>query len=220
MSYRLQISDKQNGLNFNVRYEKLDRAERPEVIAKAPSGAIVKERTIYQGQVLLPGSTQKQWVDDQGNVFSKSELTFWFGDQQVNEIQQTKVFEVAGFQPLLNYTDNYIIDKYYEIFPDDNGLKKDFDRERARQANLFQMRKFWEYLDKNQVVGRGEFCTSSKGFLASDGYLRAIKVNGSKWAIEVGLFKQEKIFQHLQEGIPQETAIPQKATGGVKLKRV
>ena len=219
MSYRLQISDKQNGLNFNIRYEKLDRAERPEVIAKAPNGAVVKERTIYQGQVLLPGSTQKQWVDDQGNVYSKAELTFWFADQQVNEIQQTKVFEVVGFQPLSNYTDNYIIDKYYEIYPDDNGLKKDFDKERARQANLFQMRKFWEYLDKNQVVARAEFNASSKGFMGSDGYVRAIKVNGSKWILELSIFSEEKIFQHLQEGAPNEAVIPQVAVG-VKLKRV
>jgi hypothetical protein len=217
--FKLQISDKQNGVNFNVRYEKLDRAERPEVIAKAPSGAIVKERTIYQGQALLPGSTQKQWVDDQGAVFSKAELTFWFGDQQVNEIQQTKVFDVVGFQPLSNYTDNYIIDKYYEIYPDDNGLKKDIDKERARQANQFQMRKLWDYLNQNQVVARGEFCTSSKGFVASDGYLRAIKINGNKWGIEIGVFKEEKVFQHLQEGVPHEAVMPQVSVG-VKLKRV
>ena len=219
MSYRLQISDKQNGLNFNVRYEKLDRAKRPEVIAKAPNGTVVKERSIYQGQVLLPGSTQKQWVDDQGNIYSKAELTFWFGEQQVNEIQQTKIFEVVGYQPLSNYTDNYIIDKYYEVYPDDNGLKKDFDRERARQANLFQMRKLWDYLNQNQVVARGEFCASSKGFVASDGYLRAIKVNGNKWGLDLGQFKEEKIFQHLQEGKPSETTLPQ-VTVGVKLKRV
>lgn len=218
MAYKLQINDSKQSLNFNVRYENMARAERPEVVAKAPNGNIVKERSTYQGQVLGPGSTQKQWVDDQGQVYSKSELKFYFQEQEVNEIQMTKVFEIQGYQPIKNYTDNYIIDKYYETYPSDNDMKKDFDKNRAISANTFQMRKLWEYLKSNGVVARGEFNTSSKGFVAGDGYIRAVEF-GNKWGIEIGLFKEEKIFSHLQEGLPKEAELTQPSVG-IKLKRV
>ncbi len=219
MAYKLNISEPKLGINCQVRYENLSKLERPEIIAKAPDGTVVKERTTYQGQVLGPGSTQRQWVDDTGKVYGKSELTFWYGDQQVNEVSQTKVFEVQGFQPLANYTDSYVISAYYELFPGDNDMKKDIDREIARKSNLYQMRKLWDYLDQNQMVARGEFCTSSRGFVASDGYIRAIKF-GNKWGLEVGVFKEEKIFQHLEEGVPQEATISKPAGGNKRLKMV
>jgi hypothetical protein len=216
MAYKLQINDSKQGFNFNVRYENMSKAERPAVIAKAPNGKEVHESSTYQGQVLARGSTQRQWVDDTGAVYSKGELTFWFDGQQVTEIAQTKVFEIQGYQPVKNYTDNYVIDKYYEPFPSDNDMKKDFDRNKAVSANAFQMRRLWEHLKQTNQVARGEFNVSSKGFVAGDGYIRAVEFQ-NKWGLEIGVFKEEKIFQHLQEGVPQE--IKQEATG-VKLKRV
>jgi hypothetical protein len=60
MAYKLQISEPKLNLNFNVKYENLSKYERPDVEAKAPDGTIVKERTTYQGQVLGPGSTNRQ----------------------------------------------------------------------------------------------------------------------------------------------------------------
>jgi hypothetical protein len=110
-----------------------------------------------------------------------------------------------------------VIASYYETYPDDNGMKKDFDRERAKSSNLSQMRKLWEHLDANQLVARGEFCTSSRGFVASDGYLRAVKF-GNKWGIEIGVFKEEKVFEHLNEGLPKE--VPQEVASRRKLKMV
>jgi hypothetical protein len=217
MAYKLQINDSKQGFNFNVRYENLSKAEKPPVVAKAPNGKEVHERTTYQGNVLGPGSTQRNWVDDTGAVYSKTELTFWYDGQQVSEIAQTKVFDIQGYQPLQNYTDNYVIDKYYELFPSDNDMKKDFDRSKAQSANAFQMRRLWEHLKSTNQVARGEFNVSSKGFVAGDGYIRAVEFQ-NKWGLEVGVFKEEKIFQHLQEGIPQEVKINQ--TAGVKLKRV
>lgn len=220
MAYKLNISGKDIGVNFNVRYENLAKAERPNIIAKAPNGKEVKYKRVFQGQVLGEKATENKWLDDEGNVYAKSELTFWYEGQQVQENSQTKVFDISGFQPLNNYTDNYIIDKYYELYPDNNGMKKDFDRQKAIQGNLFQMRKLWEYLNENNVVARGEFCTSSRGFIASDGYIRAIKINGNKWGLEIGVFKEEKIFEHLQEGVPQEVKIQQPQSTGKKLKRI
>lgn len=219
MAYKLCISDNKQGIQFNVRYENMAKAEKPTIIAKAPNGKEVHEKTTYQGQVLSPGSTQRQWVDEQGQPYPKSELTFWYEDQQINEINQTKVMEIQGYQPLKNYTDNYVIDKYYELFPSDNDMKKDFDKNKAVSANTFQMRKLWEYLKANGVVARGEFNASSKGFLAGDGYIRAVEF-GNKWGLEIGVFSQEKVYEHLQEGVPQETVVNPLNGGGIKLKRV
>lgn len=219
MAYKLTINDPKNNLKFNVRYQNLAKKEKPAVVAKAPNGNVVKERTTYQGNVLGPGSTQRQWCDDQGTVYSKQELTFWYNDEQVSEISQTKLFEIEGFQPLSNYTDQYVIDRYYEIFPDTDGHKKDFDKAVAKDRNLKLMRKLWEHLDREQVVARGEFCPASRGFVASDGYIRAIKINGAKWGLEIGLFKEEKVFQHLQEKVP-EGEVPEVTKKAKKLKMV
>lgn len=209
MAYKLQINEPNQNLKFNVKYENMARMDKPEVIAKAPDGSIVKERTIFQGNILLPGSTQKKWVDDKGNQYEKSTLTFWCGEQQVAENSQTKVMTIEGYQPEAAYTDQYVISAYYEFFPHDDDMKKDFDKDRARISNLNGMKKLWDYLKNNKLVARGEFCSSSKGFVASDGYIRAIGF-GNKWGLELGVFKEEKIFQHLQEEVPPvPAALPQ-----------
>jgi hypothetical protein len=208
MAYNLQIIDEKSGVSFNAKYQNMSNYKRPEIEAKAPNGKVVKERTTYQGQVLGPGSTQRQWVDDDGNVYSKQELVFTYEGEPVEENSQTKVFHVEQYQPVVNYTDVYIIDKYYEITPSNNGMKKDHDRDIAIRGNLSSMYKLWKYLTENDVVARGEFCTSSRGFVASDGYIRAISIEG-KWGLEIGVFKEEKIFEHLNEGEPKavDTAV-------------
>jgi hypothetical protein len=216
MAYKVTINDDKNGFNFQVKYENLSKLKRPAVEARNPAGDKVQERTTYNGQVLPPGSTQRQWVDDKGTVYNKADLTFWYEGEQVQENAMTKVFSIEGYQSVKNYTDTYIIGTYYELYPHDNDLKKDWDRERARIINLGGMKKLWDYLDKNQLVARGEFCVSSKGFLASDGYIRAIKF-GNKWGLEIGVFREEKIFEHLQEEIPE---IPAQAQGKKKLKAI
>jgi hypothetical protein len=218
MAYKLNIVDNKNNINANVRYENLSKIERPEVIAKSPTGKIVKEKSVVNGKVIQQGELTRQWVDEEGNIYGKTELSFWYNNEQVTENQQSKVFEITDYQPLVNYTDNYVIASYYEIFPDDNGMKKDYDRDRARASNLFQIRKLWDYLNEHQVVARGEFCTSSRGFVASDGYLRAVKF-GNKWGVEIGIFKEEKVFEHLNEGLPKEIKAPE-ATTKKKIKMI
>jgi hypothetical protein len=218
MAYKLQIVDNNLKINANVRWENLSRIEKPEVVAKNPQGKVVKEKSVVNGKILNPGDMTRSWVDEDGKIYGKQELTFWYNDEQVSENTQSKVFEITGYQDVSKYTDNYVISTYYEIFPDDNGMKKDFDRERAKSSNLFQMHKLWEHLDKNNLVARAEFCTSSRGFVASDGYLRAVKF-GNKWGLEIGVFKEEKIFEHLNEGIPQEVKQTETA-GRKKLKMV
>lgn len=219
MSYKITIVDPNNGTNFNARYERLDKEERPEVVAKAPNGNIVKERTFYGDILLGPGATTRKYVDDAGVQYAKSELTFEFQGQPVSENQQTKVFTIEGFQPVVNYTDRYCISAYYEVFPDDNGMKKDIDRQVAINANLSGMRKLWEYLNSSGMVARGIFCPSSKGFVESDGYIRAINIEG-KWGMEIGQFKQEKKFLHLQETVPQANAAPVAAPVKARIRKI
>lgn len=218
-SKKLQIVDNGIGVSLNVRYDPLTKSVKPEVVAKNKDGKEVKQRTVYKDEVLLPGSTQRKWVDDDGNTYQENELSFWYENETVEPISQTKVMDITGYQPVKNYTDMYVIEKYYEIYPDDNGMKKDWDRKRAVANNLTQMRKLWEHLKEKQVVARGEFCTASRGFVASDGYIRAIDLEG-KWGLEVGQFKQEKIFQHLQEGVPSEMPEVKEVKSRKKLKMV
>jgi len=216
MAFKLQIVDSTNSLSFNVKYEKLDKADKPQVIAKAPNGNQVKEHTVFQNTILVPGSTQRKWCDDDGNQYQKTELTFWFDGERIEENSQTKVMTIEGFQPLENYTDSYVISKYYELFPSTNDMKKDFDKENARLANLHGMRKMWEHLNDNKLVGRGEFMASSRGFISSDGYIRAVSF-GNKWGLELGVFKEEKIFEHLNEDVPD---VPAQQASTKRLKMV
>jgi hypothetical protein len=216
MAYKLQIVDDKLGLNFSVKYTNLAKAERPEVEARASNGTIVKERTTYQGQVLPAGSTNRQWCDDQGNVYAKQDLKFYYQGQEVPENTQTKVFSIAGYQNLKNYTDNYVISTYYEMIPHTNDMKKDFDREMARITNLNCMKKLFDYLDSNKLVARGEFSASSKGFVVGDAYIRAVSF-GNKWGLELAVFKEEKVFEHLNEDVP---VIPQQQAPTKRLKMV
>jgi hypothetical protein len=219
MAYNLQIVDQKNSVTFNAKYQNMSNYKRPEIKATAPNGKEVKERSTFQGTVLTPGSTQRQWVDEDGNVYSKRELVFTYEGEPVQENSQTKVFNVESYQPLANYTDKYIIDKYYEIYPSNNGMKKDFDRDIAIKTNLSHMYKLWAYLTEHDVCARGEFCTSSRGFVVSDGYIRPISIE-NKWGLEIGVFKEEKIFEHLNEGKPKEVQAATQIGGRKRLKLV
>lgn len=207
-AFKLQIVDRVKGIICNVRYENMDREDKPPIIAKSPEGKIVKEKTVYQGNILGPGDTNRMWCDDDGAFFDKKSLKFFCvrkeGEQEISEVSQTKIFDITAYEPLVNYTDRYIIDKYYEVTPSNNDTGRDNDRvkpeekERTEKANLAQMKKLWDILMSANQVARGELNVSTRGFLASDGYLRAISIEG-KWALEIGIFKHAKVFQHLNE---------------------
>lgn len=219
---KLTITDPTGAIKttFNVRYEKMDREDPPKVEHKV-GDQVVNFRAVYDGVVLLEGMTKKIWVDEKGTMYDKTQVQHYYEGQEVTEKGQTKVFEIIGYQPLGSYTDSYVLDKYYELFPDEDGHKKDFDREVATRKNLVGMRALWEYLNSTKQVARGEFNVSSAGFLATDGYIRAISF-GNKWGLEVGIFKEEKVFQHLQEGVPAPVGNTEGAVhaGAKRIKRV
>jgi hypothetical protein len=207
------------GLSFNAKYEKMDREKKPEIVKKV-GDVEVKERSIYNNIVLVEGTTRKGWVDETGKEYPKEQVKYYDEQGELTEKSQTKEFEITGFQPITAYTDMYVIAKYYEIFPDDDGRTKDFEKELARKKNLVGMRKLWDHLEDTQQVARAEFNTSSRGFVASDGYIRAIKF-GNKWGLEIGVFSEEKVFRHLQEGIPEPVLQGQSNEGTVRrIKRI
>lgn len=211
---KLQIVNAANGINCNVRYENMKgRTEKPEITAKTTDGRIVKEKNVVNGQVI---AYNKAWVtEDDGQVY-QGEVKFFCGEDEVAKVEMTEVFDIERFEPLTNYTDKFVIEKFYELYPADNDKTKDIDRDIAVKTNLAQMRKLWDYLTANQVVGRGVFNVSSRGFVESNGYVRGISVDGNKWGLEIGVFKEMKIFQHLQENVAIE--IPKAEPVGKKKK--
>jgi hypothetical protein len=217
-AYKLCVQDNSLGINVNVRYENLERADKPEITTKGPQGQKVKQVRVWKGNVLEKDTVNNKYMDDAGGEYSKDQLTYWMGEQQVSEVSQTKVFNIEGYQPVKNYTDEYVIDTYYEIYACDNSMTKDIDRQRAIQNNLVGMYKLWKHLHDNNVVARGEFCPASRGFTVSDGYIRAIDLNG-KWALEIGKFKEAKKFLHAQETVPTES-VAQEAPKLARIKMV
>jgi hypothetical protein len=221
MAYKLQVTDPKTGVSFNCRYENLAKARKSlEVLAKNDKGEEVVQATVFQGQVLRKGSTQRKWVDANDVEYSKDELKFFIGDQEVDEVSQTKVFEIADYQDMCNYTDMYVMSAFYEVFPDDDSMKKDIDRARAEQKNKSGMYKLWKYLMDNNKVARAEFCPASRGFMYSDGYIRPVQIDDTKWGLEIGVFKEQKVFQHLQEGVPQKVEEKVEETTKKKIKMI
>lgn len=197
MGYKLNVVCRELNVNFNCRYENMARSKKPEIVAKNKEMKQVREHTVYQGTVLKQGDTNRMWCDEEGNTYDKSELTFWLEDEEVFENEQSKVFDINEFEPLSNYTDRYVIDKFYELTPSNNDTKSDYDRKIAIATNLSNMRRLWEYLSEEKIVGRAEFIVSSRGFVASDGYIRAVEFD-DKWGLEIGVFKERKVFEFLQ----------------------
>lgn len=208
MAYSLKIVDLSQNLQFNVKYENLTKLKRPHIEVKTIDNINVQEKTIYQNQILERGSTQKKYVDIDGNAYSKQSLKFYHKGEEVRENIQTKVLNIDGYQPESAYTDQYIIANYYELYPSSDNMKNDSDKETARIFNLCGMKKLWEHLYNNKLVARGEMCISSRGFVASDGYLRAIQF-GNHWGLELGIFRECKVFEHLQEKNNNIVQIPQ-----------
>lgn len=198
-AYNVTLNVPTINVNCRVKYSNLSNDDAPRPEARTAEGVVVTNKTVYKGVVLGEGSTNKYWMDEAGTIYPKDVLEFYYEGERVWEKDMTKTFEVKTFEPLKNYTDNYIIGKYYEIFPSNNDLKKDFDRDIAIKVNLSGMRKLWEYLYSSQVVARGEMNVSSRGFLSSDGFLRAVAFDKDKWSLELGIFSEAKQFQHVNE---------------------
>jgi hypothetical protein len=200
MSRNLQIVDSNLGISANIKYEPLSSGEKEKlkVFFKSTDGKEVKLTTV--GEDRKPVSTFRAYLDDSGREYAKAELVAFdeSTSEQLSPYEATTVFDIIKYEPLDFYTDRYVVEKYYELFPSDNGKKKEIDRKIAVDINLQGMKKLWDYLIENQVVAKAEFLATA-GYRPGAGYIRAIKINGSKWTLELGVFKEEKIYNHIQE---------------------
>lgn len=200
MSRNLQILDSGLGISCNVKYEPLNMSdkEKPKVIFKSREGKEVKLITV--GENRAPVGTFKAYLDADGKEYAKADLITY--DPDTNEVidsyESTTVFNILKYEPIGFYTDHYVVDKFYELSPSDDGKKKDIDRKLANDINLTGMKKLWDHLIENNVVAKAEFMATA-GYRPGAGYIRAIKINGTKWTMELGVFRQEKIFSHIQE---------------------
>jgi hypothetical protein len=208
MGKNLQVVSKQLGVNFNCKYDNLamSESEKIKVTYTNENGDPVRKKQMYQDKILQQGDLIWVYADDKGNLYERDKLTAWIEGEEAQEKEITKCFDIQSFDPIVNYTNSFIISKYYEISPSNNGFKSDYDRNLAIQTNLSGMRKLWTYLFENNVVGRSLMCVSSQGFTESDGYIRAIAFD-NKWGLEIGIFSERKNFNNLQEETEFETCV-------------
>ena len=109
--------------------------------------------------------------------------------------EKTEVFEISKFEPLKNYTDKYIHDNFYQPKPAQGKSKSDAQRNMTIKANAGQMKKLYEYMKTEGVVGRGVLNPTSSGYLPTIAYIRAVDINtNGDWTLEVATFKQQKRF--------------------------
>jgi hypothetical protein len=188
----------------------------PEIVRKAPNGKMVEfARRAPDGSILT--ETMNCYVDDTGTAYAPNEVLNYYKTEDGDLIEATKnekteVFEVSKFEPLENYLDKYQMDTYHQVKPGTGESKKDFAKKLAIQANTVGMKKLWDKLNSENLVGRGTLNLTSNGWLPSVGYIRAIKVNGSKWTLELAVFKQPKMFTWVEELEFKPTQIQQPQT--------
>lgn len=209
MAKNLQIVDENNNINATCKYEPLNMSEKdkPKVGFKTKIGNTpVSMKTV--GPDRAPIQTFKAYLDDSGNEYQKEDLVAYDPEsgEELVAFDMTTIFSIVKYEPEANYTDRYVVDKYYELFPSDNGKKKDHERDLAMSSNKVGMKKLYDYLVKEGVVAKAEFVATSGHYRAGAGYVRPITVDGGKWTLELGTFKEEKVFSHLNEPILQPVA--------------
>lgn len=211
MGYSIRITDNTLGIAFDAKRENMaGKKEFADPIGYSPEGKTVARKQLDMNTG-APIQYVFKYIDEDGKTYEKNELTWKIDEKAVKPIEMTTVFNVKTYRPLSEYNDRFIVERYYELAPSTGasakGKKKvsDKDRDATRISNMVGMRKLWDKLIGEQVVAGGAFNASTGSFKPGMAWIRAIKVNGTKWGLELGVFKEEKIFSHLQEGVPQVT---------------
>lgn len=168
-------------------------------------------------QNLLSSGRSSVYVDEDGNQHDKKNLEAFYVTEEdalipamINE--KTEIFEIKKWEPAINYLDRYQMDKYYQVRPSSGTSKKDYVKQREVEFNTEQMKKLWDYMFSESVVGRGTLNVTSSGYLPSVGYLRAVDPDdtGKSWTFEMAVFKQSKPFswKELRTWTPTLKAAP------------
>ena len=124
--------------------------------------------------------------------------------------QKTEVFEIKQFYPLDSYTDKYIIDNYYSLIPYQGKGKTDQSRATQIKVNTAGMKKLYDYMIQNKVVGRAELNLTSGSNLNTIAFVRAVPIDAQgNWTLEFGTFKQQKRYLWIGNPVVEDTPIEQ-----------
>ena len=212
----IKIVDRNAGISFDAVRENLvgNGEKKSEPIPFAPDGRPVAKMGIDpQSLKPLPKAPTKlmKWVAEDGgpgNIYEESEIVWKLSGKEIEKIKMTKSFSVIAYRPLSHFTDRFIIEKYYEVIPSNDAGENASEREQneVEASNLMGMYKLWKKLTEEKVVAGGHFNASSNTRTPGMAFIRAVTIpqgNHFYWALEMGVFKEEKIFQHLHEGEPK-----------------
>ena len=186
----------------------------PKITYKNPSGDELAFCRVDQNGTVIAGSLSNGYANSKGEL-AQDKVPYYetIDGEHIEAVKNEKseVFEVSKFEPMKAYLDRYIIDKFYQVKPSQGKSKKDYQRNVTIRANTVALKKLYDHMVKNNVVGRGTLNITSSGFLPTIAYIRPVSApNGSQdeWTLEIGVFKQQKRFtwkcgQEVEEITPE-----------------
>lgn len=176
----------------------------PEFVRKNEKGEVVGFFNTKDGQPVLTNGRGYYTYDEQGDSKipkEKAGLVVCYYETEDGELiqahdkQKTEVFEIQKWEPLENYTDKYIINAYYSLIPSKGKSKNDHQRNLNAKSNERGMRKLYDYMITNGVVGRGVLNITSGVGLPTLAYIRPVPLDKQgNWTMEIGTFKQQKRY--------------------------
>lgn len=218
------LSGKAEPRKVNGKPIEMKRDGTPKIVRRTPEGKTAEfARQAPDGTILTEVSNI--YIDENKNPYEDAQLTKYYVTEDGEEIEATKnekteVFEITKYEPLENYLDKYQMDSYHQVKPGVGESKKDYAKKVAIGANTVEMKKLWDKLNSENIVGRGTLNLTSNGWLPSVAYVRAVKVNGTKWTLEIAIFKQPKQFTWLEELDFKPTKVVSQTTKTIVLEDI
>ena len=186
----------------------------PKIIYRNVNGDLLSFCRVLNGEPIKE-SLNNGYTNEQGELFTNSEALPYFVSIDGEEIEApkneaTEVFEIK-WNEKDNFTDKYLLDKFYQVKPSSGDTKKEAGKKISIIANTIGLKKIWDYMIENNVIGKGQMNITSAGYLPSYAFLRPVKLNGSKWTFEIAVFKQQKQFSWVEE-LSFKAIMPEMAT--------
>jgi len=205
MAYGMQIL--WDDESVDVKYERLrgdNRKVNGQEIQMDNYGSPKTVKRTAQGLEVVGKMTKHKYDSDGNQLADDVETIEYFVTVEGQEIPTTNAFgrtqcmQIKSFEPLEYYTDRYIIDAYYQLIPGQGKSRKDFDKAMTKRANTMKLKKLWDKLYSTNTVAKAEF-NMRDGKLPNYAFIRAVKINGTKWTLEIGRYKQQKLFSWVEE---------------------
>ena len=209
------LSGKGEPRKVNGKYIQM-KDGRADVVRKNSKGELLKFFNEKDGNAVETNGRGYYTADVNGIPIAKADVINQFYQAEDGELipckiyQKTEVFEIKKFEPISAYTDKYIIDNYYSLEPSKGKSKTDQARAMQVKVNTAGMRKLYDYMITNKVVGRAELNLTSGGNLNTIAYVRAVPLNDAgDWTLEFGTFRQQKRYLWVGSAVVEDTPIEQ-----------